>query len=196
MRYDIRVYKVDKADSKLKGFVSATFENAFCAKSIALKESGKGNLYVEMPKYLDYETQEYLPFFTMLNGDFRKEFLDNVVEAYHEITDKMADKACAWGDEEMYYDISVSPIRGNDTFKAEASMKIQNVFAVQQMHIIKAWNGNTFVGMPQRENTQSGKKEDIAHPVTGEFKQELEATIMDCYQKKLGQQQRQQHNAR
>ena len=53
----------------------------------------------------------------------------------------------------MYYDLSVTPIRGNDTFKAEAAMKIQDVFVVQQMHVIQGWNGKTFVGMPQRENS-------------------------------------------
>ena len=63
----------------------------------------------------------------------------------------------------MFYDLSVTPIKGNDTFKAEASMKIQDAFVVHQMHVIQGWNGNTFVGMPQKPNTQKGKKEDIAH---------------------------------
>lgn len=39
MDYNIRVYKVDKENSNLKGFVSITFESVFCAKSIALKQS-------------------------------------------------------------------------------------------------------------------------------------------------------------
>ncbi len=32
MDYSIRVYKVDKEDSRLRGFVSITFDGAFCAK--------------------------------------------------------------------------------------------------------------------------------------------------------------------
>ena len=56
MDYSIRVYKVDKEDSRLRGFVSITFDGAFCAKSIALKQSANGSLYLEMPKYLDYES--------------------------------------------------------------------------------------------------------------------------------------------
>lgn len=95
----------------------------------------------------------------------------------------------------MYYDLSISPIRGNDTFKAEVAMKIQDVFVVQQMHVIQSWNGKTFVGMPQRENTAKGEKEDIAHPVNGDFKRELEAAVMDGYHQKL-EAQRQQRAGR
>ena len=43
MDFNIRVYKVDKEDSNLKGFVSITFDGQFCAKSIALKQSAQGN---------------------------------------------------------------------------------------------------------------------------------------------------------
>ena len=88
MDYSIRVYKVDKEDSRLRGFVSITFDGAFCAKSIALKESAKGRLYLEMPKYLDYESQEYLPFFSFKDADFRKAVTEQVVDAYEEIKDK------------------------------------------------------------------------------------------------------------
>ena len=58
MDYNIRVYKIEKEDSNLRGFVTITFENSFCAKNIALKESTKGNLYLEMPKYRDFETDD------------------------------------------------------------------------------------------------------------------------------------------
>ena len=71
MDFNIRVYKVDKEDSNLKGFVSITFDGQFCAKSIALKQSAQGNMYLEMPKYQDYESKEYLPFFSIKNAEFR-----------------------------------------------------------------------------------------------------------------------------
>lgn len=196
MDYSIRVYKVEKEDSRLKGFVTITFDGVFCVKSIALKQSAKGNLYLEMPKYKDYGTQEYLPFFVFKDADFRKEVTEQVVDAYGKITDKYIDTEATWDEEELYYDLSVTPIRGNDTFKAEAAMKLQDVIVVQQMHVIQGWNGKTFVGMPQRENSQKGEKEDIAHPVTGDFKHELESAVMEEYHKKLEfQQQSQQRKA-
>lgn len=85
----------------------------------------------------------------------------------------------------MYYDISAVPMRGNNIFKAEAAIKIHDVIAVQQIHIIQSWNGKTFVGMPQRENRQKQKNEDLAHPITGNFKYELETAILEKYYKKL-----------
>ena len=187
MDYNIRVYKIEKEDSNLRGFVTITFENSFCAKNIALKESTKGNLYLEMPKYRDFETEEYVPYFSFKDGEFRQAVTELAAEAYRQMTgeEKMMDVEQSWGDEEMYYDLSVSPIRGNDTFKAEAAIKIQDAFAVQQIHVIQGWNGKTFVGMPQRENRQKQEKEDIAHPVSGEFKRELETAVMDEYHKKL-----------
>ena len=187
MDYNIRVYKIEKEDSNLRGFVTITFENSFCAKNIALKESTKGNLYLEMPKYRDFETEDYVPYFSFKDGEFRKAVTELAAEAYRQMTgeEKMMDVEQSWGDEEMYYDLSVSPIRGNDTFKAEAAIKIQDAFAVQQIHVIQGWNGKTFVGMTQRENRQKQEKEDLAHPVSGEFKRELETAVMDEYHKKL-----------
>ena len=50
--------------------------------------------------------------------------------------------------------------------------------------------------MPQRENSQKGEKEDIAHPITGDFKRELEAAVMEEYHKKLEVQQQAQNQQR
>ena len=113
--------------------------------------------------------------------EFRKALTESVIATYHQIEDRYRDCENTWGDEEMFYDLSVTPIKGNDTFKAEASMKIQDAFVVHQMHVIQGWNGNTFVGMPQKPNTQKGKKEDIAHAVTADFKKELDEAVMERY---------------
>ena len=61
MEYNIRVYKPELKQEEgkinnLKGFATITFDDAFCVKSIAIKESSKGNLYLDMPRYRDYGT--------------------------------------------------------------------------------------------------------------------------------------------
>ena len=198
MEYSIRIYKVEKEDSNLRGFVSITFDHVFCAKSIALKESQKGSFYLEMPKYKEYGTEEYVPFFAFKDQKFRKAVTEQVKEAYQKMEDKMVDLKETWGDEELYYDLSVLPTKGNDTFKGEVSMKLQDVFVIHQMHIIQGWNGKTVVGMPQRENSYKNEREDIAHPIEADFKQELEAAIMEEYQRKqeFSQNQRQHRAAR
>ncbi|GAA6410311.1 hypothetical protein K040078D81_44280 [Blautia hominis] len=195
MDYTIRVYKVEKENSNLKGFVSITFDRSFCAKNIALKESSKGNLYLEMPKFKDYQTEEYVSFYSFKDGDFRKAVTEQVIDAYQMIAadKKMIDIEKTWDEEELYYALNVTPIHGSNTFKAEAAIKIQDIFVVQQLRIIQGWNGKTFVGMPQRENRQKQEKEDIAHPVNADFKKELEKAIIDDYHNKL-ERQKQNYN--
>mgnify|MGYP003068492328 CR=1 FL=1 len=79
--------------------------------------------------------------------------------------------------------------RFNDTF-------LTNPF-FQQLHVIQAWNGKTFVGMPQK-NSAKGEREDIAHAVNAEFKADLESAIMDEYNKKMeyAKSQKQQRRGR
>ena len=171
MEYNIRVYKPELKQEEgkinnLKGFATITFDDAFCVKSIAIKESSKGNLYLDMPRYRDYETGEYVPFYRFTDKEFQKEVLDTVREAYENMT--------------------------------ETKIRLQDVLAIQQLHVIQAWNGKTFVGMPQK-NSAKGEREDIAHAVNAEFKAELESTIMDEYNKKLEyakSQKQQQRNGR
>lgn len=83
MEYNIRVYKPELKQEEgkinnLKGFATITFDEAFCVKSLAIKESSKGNLYLDMPRYRDYETGEYVPFFRFTDKEFQKEVLDTV----------------------------------------------------------------------------------------------------------------------
>lgn len=77
MEYNIRVYKPELKQEEgkinnLRGFATITFDEAFCVKSLAIKESSKGNLYLDMPRYRDYETGEYVPFFDLPIRNFKK----------------------------------------------------------------------------------------------------------------------------
>lgn len=167
MEYNIRVYKPELKQEEgkinnLKGFATITFDEAFCVKSLAIKESSKGNLYLDMPRYRDYETGEYVPFFRFTDKEFQKEVLDTVREAYENMTETKTDCKGSWGEEELYYNLSVNPVQGSDTFKADVAIRLQDVLAIQQLHVIQAWNGKTFVGMPQKNSasiTQTAKND-------------------------------------
>ena len=154
MEYNIRVYKPELKQEEgkinnLKGFATITFDEAFCVKSLAIKESSKGNLYLDMPRYRDYETGEYVPFFRFTDKEFQKEVLDTVREAYENMTETKTDCKGSWGEEELYYNLSVNPVQGSDTFKADVAIRLQDVLAIQQLHVIQAWNGKTFVGIDE-----------------------------------------------
>lgn len=118
MEYNIRVYKPELKQEEgkinnLKGFATITFDEAFCVKSLAIKESSKGNLYLDMPRYRDYETGEYVPFFRFTDKEFQKEVLDTVREAYENMTETKTDCKGSWGEEELYYNLSVNPVQGS-----------------------------------------------------------------------------------
>ena len=113
MEYNIRVYKPELKQEEgkinnLKGFATITFDEAFCVKSLAIKESSKGNLYLDMPRYRDYETGEYVPFFRFTDKEFQKEVLDTVREAYENMTETKTDCKGSWGEEELYYNPATS----------------------------------------------------------------------------------------
>ena len=129
MEYNIRVYKPELKQEEgkinnLKGFATITFDEAFCVKSLAIKESSKGNLYLDMPRYRDYETGEYVPFFRFTDKEFQKEVLDTVREAYENMTETKTDCKGSWGEEELYYNLSVNPVQGSDTFKADVAIRL------------------------------------------------------------------------
>ena len=79
MEYNIRVYKPELKQEEgkinnLKGFATITFDEAFCVKSLAIKESSKGNLYLDMPRYRDYRTREYVPFSGLRIRNFKRKY--------------------------------------------------------------------------------------------------------------------------
>jgi len=113
------------------------------------------------------------------------------------MTETKTDCKGSWGEEELYCNLSVNPVQGSDTFKADVAIRLQDVLAIQQLHVIQAWNGKTFVGMPQK-NSAKGEREDIAHAVNAEFKADLESAIMDEYNKKMeyAKSQKQQRRGR
>ena len=71
---------------------------------------------MEMPKYKEYGTGEYVPFFAFKDGEFRKVVTEQVKNAYPNMEDKIVDLEENWRDEEVYYDLSVMPTKGNETF--------------------------------------------------------------------------------
>lgn len=155
MEYNIRVYKPELKQEEgkinnLRGFATITFDEDFCVKSLAIKESSKGNLYLDMPRYRDYETGEYVPFYRFTDKEFQKEVLDTVREAYENMTETKIDCKGSWGEEELYYNLSVNPVQGSDTFKADVAIRLQDVLAIQQLHVIQAWNGKPLWVCPRK----------------------------------------------
>ena len=79
-------------------------------------------------------------------------------------------------------EISVT-LRDEDKLKAFVNVTFDDVFVIRGMKII---NGNSgfFISMPSRK-MEDGSYRDIAHPITGEYREYLENKILGEYWKKI-----------
>ncbi len=74
-------------------------------------------------------------------------------------------------------------LRQEDRLKAFVNITLDDVFVVRGLKVIQG-NQGLFVCMPSRK-MPDGTYKDIAHPISNEFRQELEAMILDTYHQKL-----------
>ena len=74
-----------------------------------------------------------------------------------------------------------------DKLKAYAAITFDNVFVVHNLRIVQGEKG-LMVCMPSRRKND-GVFKDIAHPITNEFRAELEKVVLDAYNKKLQEEQ-------
>ena len=72
-------------------------------------------------------------------------------------------------------------LRDDAKLKAFASITLEDCFVVRGLKIIEGKDG-TFVAMPSRRR-KDGEYQDIAHPITAEFRDEMERTILAEYRK-------------
>ena len=70
-----------------------------------------------------------------------------------------------------------------EKLKAYAAITFDDVFVVHNLRIVKGEKG-LMVCMPSRKKSD-GTFKDIAHPITNEFRSELEKVVLDAYEKKL-----------
>jgi stage V sporulation protein G len=72
-------------------------------------------------------------------------------------------------------------LRDEDKLKAFVNVTFDDVFVVRGLKVIAGKNG-LFVCMPSRK-LEDGTYKDIAHPISNEFRQALEARILDEYRR-------------
>jgi stage V sporulation protein G len=72
-------------------------------------------------------------------------------------------------------------LRDEDKLKAFVNVTFDDVFVVRGLKII-AGKGGLFVCMPSRK-LEDGTYKDIAHPISNEFRQKLEAQVLDEYRR-------------
>jgi stage V sporulation protein G len=75
--------------------------------------------------------------------------------------------------------IRVKRIENDSKLKAWVSVTFDDVFVVHNIKIIQGQDA-MFIAMPNRL-TKDGVLKDIAHPITTEFRQQLQKKVLEAY---------------
>lgn len=77
-------------------------------------------------------------------------------------------------------EVRVRPVHSVGRIRALASVTFDHEFVVHDVRIVEGEKG-LFVSMPSRRNP-SGDYYDVAHPITAEARNILQATVLDAYE--------------
>lgn len=72
-------------------------------------------------------------------------------------------------------------LRDEEKLKAFVNITFDDVFVVRGLKVIEG-KGGLFVCMPSRK-LEDGTYKDIAHPISNEFRQQLETLILDEFRR-------------
>ncbi|MFW6313776.1 MAG: septation regulator SpoVG [Spirochaetota bacterium] len=77
-------------------------------------------------------------------------------------------------------DIRVRRVDSQGKLKAYVTVTFDNCFVVHNVKVIDG-NERVFIAMPSRK-TRSGEFKDVAHPISSEFRNELQERIVAAYE--------------
>jgi stage V sporulation protein G len=78
-------------------------------------------------------------------------------------------------------DIRIKSVSTAGKLKAYVTVTFDDCFVVHNLKII-AGKAGTFIAMPSRK-TKTGEYKDIAHPINSDFRQRIQARIIDEYER-------------
>lgn len=76
-------------------------------------------------------------------------------------------------------ELRIRKVEGEGKLRAYVTVTFDNCFVVHNVKIIEGKNG-LFIAMPSRK-TASGEYKDVTHPISPEFRTELQNKILDEY---------------
>lgn len=78
-------------------------------------------------------------------------------------------------------DIKIRKTTAEGKLKAYVNVTFDDCFVVHNLKIIDGKDG-AFIAMPSRK-TQTGEYRDVAHPISPEFRAEMQDLILEAYDK-------------
>ncbi|QVK17961.1 septation regulator SpoVG [Mycoplasmatota bacterium] len=75
--------------------------------------------------------------------------------------------------------VRIKKIEDKNRLKAVATITFDECFVIHELRLIEGENG-MFVAMPSKRNNK-GEFRDVCHPITKEFRQEIEEVVLHTY---------------
>ena len=209
MKYSVKVNEVkvkEGKESNIRGFATLVFGDSFKITNIAILENkDKQQLFVSMPRYRSNERDEnggtvYKDVCNPITAEFREELYGNILEAYQQEISKGQEKGTsAKAEQEMpEFSLTVTPYeRDGSSIRGLARIYFDDSFIVNNVSVLQG-KDKLFVAMPAYKTKQvdeQGKPvyQDVAYPVTKEFREKLYGQIIEEYEKAKEQTQNQVH---
>lgn len=207
MKYSVKVNEVkakEGKESNIRGFATLVFGDSFKITNIAILENkDKQQLFVSMPRYRSNEHDEnggtiYKDVCNPITAEFREELYGNILEAYQQEISKGQEKGTtAKAEQEMpEFSVTVTPYeREGSSIRGLARIYFDDSFIVNNVSVLQG-KDKLFVAMPAYKTKQvdeQGKAvyQDVAYPVTKEFREKLYGQIISEYEKAKEQTQNQ-----
>lgn len=81
-------------------------------------------------------------------------------------------------------DVRIRKVEGEGKLKAYVTITFDDCFVVHNVKVIEGSSG-LFIAMPSRK-TAGGEYKDVAHPISPEFRGEIQERILDEYHRAGG----------
>lgn len=81
-------------------------------------------------------------------------------------------------------DIRVRRVNADGKLSAYVTVTFDDCFVVHNVKVIEGKDG-AFIAMPSRK-TKTGEYKDVAHPITSDFRNELQDRVLEEYSKVAG----------
>lgn len=207
MKYSVKVNEVkpkEGKESNIRGFATVVFGDSFKITNIAILENkDKEQLFVSMPRYRSNERDEnggtiYKDVCNPITAEFREELYGNILEAYQQEISKDTEKGTPAKVEQEMPEFSVTVTtyeREGSSIRGLARIYFDDSFIVNNVNVLQG-KDKLFVAMPAYKTKQvdeQGKPiyQDVAYPVTKEFREKLYGQIIGEYEKAKEQVQNQ-----
>jgi stage V sporulation protein G len=76
-------------------------------------------------------------------------------------------------------EVRIRKVEGDGKLKAYVTVTFDNCFVVHNVKVIEGKTG-LFIAMPSRK-TANGEYKDVAHPISPEFRNEIQDKILEAY---------------